>query len=628
MSQWNKKYIIIAVCVVLLQSMLLGQGWLKTRMIRDQLKKAVVHFNEKNYVSAERTLKPLIEADAGKYTSTTMLLLIKTSVMLEKDEQAMQLGRDFLRRFPKSTYLSEVYLSYGDIFIRNGDFSSAFRMYLKSRKILPADTLLTKIDRRLVKTMKYTMDETLLDERLSVEYDSSARAILFLAKSYNQLAKGHHDESAITLNRIQPEAVPDIYFDVYERLILATYRRDPKNVQIGVVLPLSGQHKTAGRSFLAGLRYTAADTGRLLKLSYLVYDNQSRDIETIRAIQALKKNKNVLTIVGPISEQNSLIAANTMTDSKLPLIIPNSTQNGLTELSSFVFQMNSNLELRGRFAARTAVLELGLDSIAVLSPSDEKGQQLTEAFLSELNILGKEPVAVEWYSETPEDLTRQFKVIRSRAWELLPMEKETDEFLGMEIDSLDALFDVSGDDFFDLPETKEKVMTSRDSSRVVLNTIDAIYMPIVSEHLRYIATQFPMYNLSATVIGNEAWQNLDILNEKNIGPHLDSMIVITPTYKTTMHEGMSVEESYYYSQGLDCAKLLMGAMETSRANRNSVWERLASTDEYHGDGKIISFTGTSRNVNTALQVLRYHRSAFHSLGYFKGDSLRYLRFKN
>ena len=77
------------------------------------------------------------------------------------------------------------------------------------------------------------------------------------------------------------------------------------------------------------------------------------------------------------------------------------------------------------------------------------------------------------------------------------MEEKDDEYddaLGMEIDSLDALFDVSLDDFFDLPEAKNKKMSSSDSSKVILSTIQAIYLPINFHDLEFIGPQIPMYN--------------------------------------------------------------------------------------------------------------------------------------
>ena len=110
--------------------------------------------------------------------------------------------------------------------------------------------------------------------------------------------------------------------------------------------------------------------------------------------------------------------------------------------------------MQGRMAARYIVSELGLSNIAVIAPANQDGEIQTDSFIRELDRLGSNVVATEWYSGEPINLKRQFKSLRKVAFDLLPKEENYDEALGMDIDSLDALFDVSAEDFFDLPKKK------------------------------------------------------------------------------------------------------------------------------------------------------------------------------
>ena len=103
----------------------------------------------------------------------------------------------------------------------------------------------------------------------------------------------------------------------------------------------------------------------------------------------------------------------------------------------------------------------------------------------------------------------------------------------MEIDSIDALFDVSVDDYFNLPQTKEQIMTSSDSAKVVLETIKGIYLPIRYGEVEFLGTQLPMYNFDAKIIGNSNWKNLDILKKENIGPHLKGLTIISDFYNAS-----------------------------------------------------------------------------------------------
>ena len=180
----------------------------------------------------------------------------------------------------------------------------------------------------------------------------------------------------------------------------------------------------------------------------------------------------------------------------------------------------------GQHAARWIAEYLIKDSIAIIAPADDYGYSVIDAFLKEMDALDRTVVVVEWYTGKPENLKKQFQSLRQTAFNLIPPDNPYDEFLGMSFDSLDALFDVNTEDFFALAEdeNEEKI---KDSSKVVLSTIQALYMPIHAEHLNYIGTQFPMYNLNTSLVGNIAWNQPEILAQDNVGPHLEGMTILS-----------------------------------------------------------------------------------------------------
>ena len=145
----------------------------------------------------------------------------------------------------------------------------------------------------------------------------------------------------------------------------------------------------------------------------------------------------------------------------------------------------------------------------------------------------------------------------------------------MEIDSLDALFDVSVDDFFDLPEPKTKKMTSSDSSKVVLSAIQAIYIPINFHDLEFIGPQIPMYNLDAKIIGNSSWKQLDILTKENIGPHLKGMSIISSAILPQL-DSLTIESNELddYQNGFNTSRLLT-SINLSEISRTSLKKSLS-----------------------------------------------------
>ena len=109
--------------------------------------------------------------------------------------------------------------------------------------------------------------------------------------------------------------------------------------------------------------------------------------------------------------------------------------------------------MEGKICSAIYHTKFRLDSIAVLAPAEKNTEIQIDSFISEVGLGGK-VVATEWYSGEPKNLKRQFRFLRQVAFSLDSKEDTFDEASGMEIDSLDALFDVSADDFFDLISAK------------------------------------------------------------------------------------------------------------------------------------------------------------------------------
>ena len=593
-----------------------SQNWFQSRLIQKQLDMAVEHFNEDRFATAETILNKLLEKPLGAYESTAKILLLKTTYALRKTDKTKDMGREFLQAFPTDQYVKDVFLKFGDIFIDEENFGSAFRMYIRARTLANDDEFLTLIDERLIETIQLNIAPEIISELLMVETVADQRTICTLAKAFNDIASGYPDECALTLYELHPEQVPVAYFDLYEKLLRASYRPPMTTVTVGVILPLTGDKMMAGNSFLMGI-YKAIQSinNRNQKIAFIIKDNRGSEIETIRAVNALESNPAVKAIIGPISTTNALVAANTVQGKNIPLLVPSSTQDGLASLGNNIYQLNSNLQMRGKIAARYVAKTLKLDSLAVLAPADKFGRALVDAFVKEADLLGKKIVAVEWYLGIPTDLKRQFKSLRKVAFSLVKNEESFDEYLGMEFDSLDFLFELSEEDLFDIPEDEDlEVLTASDSAVIDLTTIQALYLPVHPEHLAYIGTQFPMYHFNTQVVGNESWLDLDVLNRSNIGPHMDGLAIIACNYSVNIKDEI-------FQQALDCTKLLYFIFNNLDNGRISIAQRLSNLYEFHGDSEIVSFSNANPNLNTALQVLRYKDDQITKTGFFKGDSL-------
>ena len=592
---------------------LFGQNWFQSRLIEKQMDMAIDHFNQDRFAISETIINKLMEKPLGLYEPKSRIMLMKTAYALNKKKDVKIIGRDFLAKFPNNELAKDVYLKFGDTFIDEQNFNSAFRMYIKARTLTAGEEFLNLVDQRILNTIQLNILPTTISELSTISTNLNQRIICVLAKAFNDISSGNPDECALFLYQLNPEEIPVNYFDLYEKLLRASYQPPVKTITVGVIIPLSGDNVIQGNSFLRGMhKALSVSMNSNKKIAFIIKDNNGNEIQTIRAVKELEKNPDVKAIIGPIAESNAIIAANSLQGKNIPLLIPSASLDEITSLGNNIYQLNSNLSTRGKIAAKYITKILELDSIAILAPADNFGRALTDAFIKEVDQLGKKVVGVEWYSGIPTDLKRQFKNLRNIAFDLEQEDNNYDEYLGMALDSLDFLFELSDDDLFDIPDDEDEKLTASDSSKIRLNTIQAIYSPAHPEHLAYIGTQFPMYYFDTQIVGNDSWKNLDILNQSNIGPHMEGLSIISSNYSIDIKDQI-------YSQAFDCTQLIYSIVDDQDNGRLALAKRLSNLSDFNGQSHNIQFSES--NLNTSLQVLRYEDNQIIRTGYFVGDSL-------
>jgi len=611
-----KKYYIIIFSIVL-SGNVFSQNWLQQRIISDQFQKAVQYYDAGQYAKADVVLQKFMSKPLGDYQYPITLLEMKTSFALGDLELTMELGKKLIYQ---NTFLSEAFMALGDVSIEKGNIDIAFRMYLRSRFLEKED--LARIDSRLNNTIRLSISPDAIEEQQLSAF-GNVEIILNLADAYNFIKDGNPDECAFILSKINPTTVPESFYDLYEQLQLASYQPGIKIITFGVVLPLSGKDTFSGSSFLRGLHQYLKGYDHSVQLAFQVEDSQSDPVETIKAVKRLAQNRQIYGIITSLDEIESLAVVNAMSEKLIPVFVLGGTGIAFSDISENIFQLQADWKRQGVYSARWIANQLEKDSVAILAPTDEFGDAITDAFLREMDALNHKVIAVERYSGKPESLKKQFQTLRQKAFNLIPPENPYDEYLGMSFDSLDALFEVSADDFFELNEDDAKEII-QDSSDIVLETIQALYLPIHPDHMNYIGTQLPMYNLKTTLVGNFAWNQSTLLGMENIGPHLKQMTILSQSKISLLDQSISkissdVNKEYWI--GFDLGGMLFSIMNSGISNKTDFLTKLEK--EYY-EGAALTFLFTPEDhSNQSMQILRYDNNKFIPIGEFVGDSIQY-----
>ena len=582
---------------------------------------ALKHYNSKRYKLAETQFKKIL-IDRKNYSDpVSHLMLAKSQYFQNKIVESQRTCNSYLNKYPKSKYEIHVRVLLSDIFIKKEKYSNVLDQLLPIRNEVQDSVLQYNIDYRIISSIIVGIKSSKIEELLFLSENTINRSILNLARSYRSLLDGNMNDMELSLSVINAETLPNQYKNLFNGLNRFIGTEDISHGNVAVILPLSGNDKIKGQTFLMGLSGMVVDYQFDLSTHFKIYDNNSSDIKTLQILKSINLDRSITSILGYLSEVSNIAA--TSYSGSIPILLSKSNYSELPIISDNIYLLSTSSEAQAKLSAQYVVNILKYKNIAVLSPADDINKNYADNFILELNQLGVEPVIVEWYYDKPENISRQFESIRKIAWSLLPKEDPNIKYLDMEIDSLDALFDVDVADFIDIVQEDNNIsnrMTKKDSSKVNLNTIEAIYIPIDKSDLSFIGTQLPMYNLETKIIGNESWMDIDILGQDIIGPHLQGLTVLSSEYpKYGITESSELDR--VYSMGYDHGYFINSLIKLSSNSRQKFKRLLKKGDLYMGASSLIELGGPNNNENKIVRVLEYKRNKMNTIGYFNGTEL-------
>ena len=561
---------------------------------------------------SQRQFSDIIDSRES-YDPTSLIMLAESLYAQKKYDEAEDIIKSELQNFNNSDYVIHAQILLSNIYLSKGNFTSAFRNYLSFRPAINDSINLNKLDDCLILCISNGLKENQLESILMREGNSENRSIINLSRAYESWLNGDSYSLINALNGVNKINLNKKYIKIFKNLTEATSKHNRRPITLSTLFPLSGSDKHKGLSYLMGLSKHLNTSQINSSIRFVVYDSEGSSAKTLELVKEIELRPDIRGIVGPMLKEEILVISGF--NSSIPILIPNSGPSDLSEIAPNLFFLSPSERIVAERTAQIMTRLFGFKNIAVLSPVDNESKIITDYFLNECHQLGIKPIAVEWYSEKPENLSKQFKSIRNAAWSLIP--SETDEYdLNMNIDSLDALFDVDVSDFLSFKEEDDS-MDKKDSSKVVLESIDAFYVPIRKGELTYIGTQFPIYNLKTTIFGNENWLDSDVLKDAAIGPHVQGMKVISSLSSELLTTNYNLDINYY-ALALDHANFLESIIGKNRKNNKDLIMKLS--DAVIGESTSVSFQGKNKNINGLVQVLEFKKGLNRS-GYYDGLNL-------
>ena len=583
----------------------------------EKFNNAVISYNEGRYNLAASKFSNILSNERAYRDPASQLMMAKSQYHLKLYQKAHRACKSILTNYPNSPYEYDALVLMGDIALQENNETKAFKYYLNARPQIEDLLYLNEIDQRIYNCIGIGVKEESLEGLLFKEKNQFNRAIINLSRAYRAWMSGNDYDLEFIINEIDTFYLPGHFSSLFGSLKRTISEQNKQPITIAVLLPLSGLEKNQGLSYLLGLSEFLNQSNIDKSIRFLVFDTMGLVTNTLGIINHLSSNSEVIAILGPLTRDEVIALSGIKL--QLPILIPKIELSGIADIADHLFFLSPSAEVIAKRTAEIIIKELNLERIAILSPGNGQIKSLTDHFINECRQLGIDPVAIEWYIEKPEDISRQLKNIRSMAWDLVPEDEKEDFTLNLEIDSLDALFDVDVNDFFELPsENKVEQMDKKDSAKVILETIEAFYVPIRSDELTFIGTQIPLYNFNTLFFVNENWLEMSLLNQEVIGPHFQGMKIISDV-NSAISNGDQDTFTNYYSIATDHVSFIYSIIEGGISKRKHFLENLKKNNRFDGLHTSIKFIGKNNNQNGSAQVIEYSKNKIKQTGTYNGE---------
>jgi branched-chain amino acid transport system substrate-binding protein len=190
-------------------------------------------------------------------------------------------------------------------------------------------------------------------------------------------------------------------------------------IKVGVYGDLTGQTSSFGQSTKNGSQMAADEInaaggigGRQIQL--VIEDDQGEPGKAATVVGKLINQDQVRALIGEVASSNSIAAAPTAQEAKVPMISPSSTNPKVTQIGDYIFRVCFIDPFQGEVMAKFAANTLKAKKAAILFDSNsDYSKGLIQFFKQSFTKLGGTIVAEQAYAQRDRDFTGQLTQIRS-----------------------------------------------------------------------------------------------------------------------------------------------------------------------------------------------------------------------
>ncbi len=367
-----------------------------------------------------------------------------------------------------------------------------------------------------------------------------------------------------------------------------------RSIPLALLAPLTGADNDIGRSIMQGamIGLEKANATRSIPLRIIERDTKSSPLECANQTLAVVNKDRIKILIGPMLSSDAVISASILAcGNNAVMLSPTATDDGIAELSSSVFLVNTTLGALGSSLARYAIQNLTIREFAIIAPSSAYGTELANSFKAEALRLGATIIATETYIEGTTDFRAQFESLRSQMFYV-----RTSKSPSGKLRRADSLY---------LADTTM--------------SLGGLFIPSEAEDAVMLAAQAYYYKIRTQMLGANGWHSPKVL--ANGGDYVNNALIASDYPVPTTPAAQEFKSAYKtkYKQdpdriaalGYDAVMIVSEALGNGggKVDPAKLSRALLSLRDYQGVAGRVSFSGKN-GANQAAAILKIANKQF------------------
>jgi len=372
---------------------------------------------------------------------------------------------------------------------------------------------------------------------------------------------------------------------IWDKKILETLSKKRDIIDILVVLPLTGRKSKEANYILNGIKYFL-DINKFpgnKSVNLEVVDSESNVPVMVKKVLDKLNTNNFDLIIGEYSRNSTSALSAVATLKKIPLIAPTASENDISNISKYIYQLTPSAYTLGQKIAEYAIDSLGYKIFSTIAPVTLEGKESIDGFKNMVEKKGCLVFSSEYYYKAL-NINKQLTRIREQV---------------LNIDSLDLELYMSSDSL---------------KKGTPAGIIEAFFLPIKTKEIVSIAPQIAFYNFEAKLLGSQNWNDIKELNK--VKTNINDIYFVKPNsndannslyndfaYKFRIKNKRNADKLEIL--GYDVMYFLYIGIKNSIKENLALIDALNNLKKYSGINGTVLFEKGNRS-NSSVEILKFN----------------------